>query len=313
MNNREEALLREYIRHNLRDQYILNEGVKDFILKAIKAALSKIEGLISKLKGFTPASEKVFDALEADGAGDFFSKVESMGREFEASIDAAASAVPSKLGESKYRSGMRYKRNRRSTIREHAQRRLALNEVVLGGFEIIGFILAAIGGVPLLLKGLYKLTGMLGFKGVSEKLEIAYEKAHHFEEAVVNIAIPDRALYAIYIAMQEEEKPDAVANLNLYTDDPEMKLDGERSMTLEEFSKSGIKKKYEKRAWAVLLLPWLISGLFSLGHMLHSIIGVMEGAATGVKAIEVGVAAAEPAAAIASEIGSAVSAMVKGA
>lgn len=316
--SREEALLREYIRQSLQDQDLLNEGVKDVVIKAVKTALSKIDSLIEKLKRFTPASEKIFDVIEEKGAGDFFSKVEKMGQEFESSIDAAAGAVPSKIGESKYRQRTRYVRNRRASLNEHIQRNRALNEVVLGGFEIVGLILAAIGGVPLLLKGLYKLAGLLRLKTVSEKLKVAYEKAHHFEEAIIDYAIPDKVLYAVYIAIQEEKNPDSVANLKIYQSsegDSGEKLgsDEPRAMTLKEFSGSKERKKYEKRAWAMMLLPWLISGLFSLSHMFHGIVGALEGAATGVKAIEVGTVAAESGSAIASEIGAAVSAMVKAA
>lgn len=340
MNNREERLLREYIRHNLSDQSVLSEGIKDLLKKPLSAALAKIEELINKLKSATPASDKVINALEKSGAGDFVSKVSAVGQDFETSINDAAGAVPSKMGESRRYSPMRYRRNRQPTIIEDARARRALNEMVLGGFEIAGLILAAIGGVPLLLKGLKKLAGFLGFDGVAEKLNMAYEKAHHFEEMVVDYAIPDKALYAVYLAIEEERNPEEFANLKMYQSDAS-DLGGQtfksthrrdrdelgqgtgrlkrtmsgrglrRTLTLEEFAQSEEKQKYQKRTWAIVLLPWLISGLFSLGHMLHGIIGALEGVATGVKAVEVGTAAAEVAPGIASEIGVAVRAIAR--
>lgn len=344
MNKHEEKLLREYIQHNLRSQDLLNEGVKDVLKKALSSALKKIDELIGKLKSFVPASEKVITALEKNGAKEFVSKIETMGQEFESSIDAAADAVPSKMGESRYRPRRtRYTRNKRVTVAESIQRRRALNEVVLGGFEIVGFILAAVGGLPLLLTVLEKLVGWMGFKSAAKKISVAHEKAHHFEEMVVDYVIPDKALYVVYLIIEEEKNPDEFANLKIYQSDTS-DLGGEsfksthsrkgatrddpgggkgklrrstssrglkRSMTLEEFRESEEKQKYEKRAWAIVLLPWLISGLFSLHHMFHGILGALEGAATGVKAIEVGTAAAEAVPTIAGEIGSAMAAIAK--
>lgn len=334
MNRKEEALLREYIRQNLSDKTLLSEGVMDILKKALKSAYSKIQSLIDSLKRATPASDRAYNALEKAGAGDFVSKISSMGEEFEASINSAASAVPSNMGESRRYSPLKYRRNRRPTIIEEARSRQALNEIALGGFEIVGFVLAAIGGVPILLKVLKKLAGFLGLDRVAEKLNVAYEKAHHFEEMVVDYVIPDKALYAVYLAIEEERNPEEFANLKMYQSDPSQLgdqriksthkrgLDGklkrtkssrglERTMTLEEFAESEEKQKYQKRTWAIVLLPWLISGLFSLGHMLHGIIGALEGVATGVKAVEVGTAAVEVAPSIASEIGAAVNAIAK--
>ena len=331
MNRSEELLLREYIRNNLRENELLNEGVKDVLISTLSTGLKQIKKLLEMLKKLTPASDKVISTLEKNDAGDFVSKVYSMGQEFEDAVESASKSVPSKKSESAVRLRVPgrtlCKQSTSVTINEEIQRRQALNEVVLGGFEVIGLILAAIGGVPLLLKGLFKLTGFLGLNKVSEKLEIAYEKAHHFEEAVIDIAIPDKALYAVYIAIQESKNPDQVANLKIYQSGTEesggkkIKLAGlvkrisgrstKRAMTFEEFINSEDKKNYQKRAWALVLLPWLVSGLFSLHHMLGGILGALEGAATGVKAIEVGTAAAKPVQAIAAEIGSAVSALVK--
>ncbi len=340
MNIKEEALLREYIRQNLRDKTLLSEGVMDILKKALKSAYSKIQSLIDSLKRATPASDRAYSALEKAGAGDFVSKISSMGEEFEASINSAASAVPANMGESRRYAPPLYRRNRRPTIIEEARSRRALNEIALGGFEIVGFVLAAIGGVPILLKILKKLAGFLGLDGVAEKLNVAYEKAHHFEEMVVEYAIPDKALYAVYLAIEEERNPEEFANLKMYQSDAS-DLGGQsfksthrrdrdelgqgtgrlkrtmsgrglrRTMTLEEFAESEEKQKYQKRTWAIVLLPWLISGLFSLGHMLHGIIGALEGVATGVKAVEVSTAAVEVAPSIASEIGTAVRAITR--
>lgn len=308
MNNRQERLLREYIRGNLDDRSPLNEGVKDVVKKALSAGLSRVKNLIATLEQFEPASLSIKSTLEKSGAGDFVSKVEVVGREFETSIEAVADSIPSGKNESRV---LRSRRRNRSAITEVLAQRRALNEVALGGFEVVGLILAALGGVPLVLKGMYKLANLMGLKGVSEKLKVAYEHAHHFEEKFIDVIIPDKAMYAIYVSFEESRDPDAVANLKLYQDDPSSKLDGKRSMTLDEFKKSDVRKKYEKRVYALILLPWLISGLTSLHHAFHNWIGAIEGAATAEKAIFVGSRAAETAPVIASDIATAISSLAK--
>ena len=101
--------------------------------------------------------------------------------------------------------------------------------------------------------------------------------------------------------LEERSNPDRVANLNLYVDDPKTKLDGERSMSFEEFRKSDIRKKYEKRVYALILLPWIISGLMSIQHMMHGWLGAVEGAATAEKALFTGTQAVDVARKIAGE------------
>ena len=326
MNNNEEKLLREYIRHSLTDQVILSEGIKDVLKKALESGLSTIKSLLGRLESSMDSSLEFRNILKKNGGDEVVSKIDAAGEEFKVAIKDAGASTPA--GKNESRRFIHRGTNRR---REHA-----LDEVALGGFEIVGFALAVVGGVPLILKAAYKLMQLLGFKEASEKLEVAYEKSHHFEEAVIDYAIPDKALYAIYITIQEKKNPAAVANLKIYQADPaadekstttksrraldafgraagkELKgRSAKRSMTFEEFVKSDERKQYEKRVWALILIPWLYAGLSSLHHLFSGIIGVMEGAATGVKAIEVGTAAAEAAPTIASEITSAVSALAK--
>ena len=302
MNRNEEKILREYIRAELTSAR-LDEGAKDILKKALGTALSKLDGLISTLKRLNPISDTVIDAIEKNDGAAAISSVEALGQKFESDIASASDALPAPKQES-----MAYKRYRDTLTR---RRRQPINEVALGGFEIIGLALAALGGVPLVLKMIAKLAKLMKFDAVAAKLESAYKSAHHFEEKVIDIVIPDRAMYAVYVMFEERSSPDRVANLKLYQDDPKVKLDGDRSMTLEEFSKSDVKKKYEKRVYALILLPWLISGLLSIEHMLHSWLGVLEGAATAEKSLFVGTRVAEIVPVVASDIGAAVSSLSK--
>jgi hypothetical protein len=283
----EEQLIREYVRAHLRD-HTLNEGVSDIFRKGAEAALAKITKLMDTLKSMTATSDAVVSVLEKNDGADAVAKVDAMGEKFESSISAADKAVPSPKKES-----LAYKNYQRlvSESKRADTVRRPLNEV--GVFESVGLVLAAIGGVPLILKAAYKLASWMKFEKAAEKLKSAYEAAHHFEEKVIDVIIPDKAIYAVYVMFEEKSSPDRVANLKLYSDDPEVKLDGDRSMTLDEFKKSDTKKKYEKRVYALILLPWLISGLTSIHHMLHSWISAVEGAATAEKAMFVGARAAD--------------------
>jgi hypothetical protein len=80
-------------------------------------------------------------------------------------------------------------------------------------------------------------------------------------------------------------------------------------MTLEEFKKSDVKKKYEKRIYALILLPWIISGLMSIEHMLHGWLGAVEGAATAEKSLFVGAQATDTIRKIAGEFATATASM----
>lgn len=296
MNKQQENLLREYVRTSLSNE-TLNEGVGDLLKKGVEVVLSKISKTINSLKQMVPTSDAVIDTLEKNGASDVIAKAESIGQQFESSIDAASESIPAPKKESRA-----YKLYQRTLIEQRdfeKKNRRQINEV--GVFESVGLILAAIGGVPLILKGAYKLASFMKFEKAAEKIKVAYEAAHHFEEKVIDIAVPDKAIYAVYMMFESRSNPDRVANLNLYVDDPKTKLNGERSMSFEEFRKSDTRKKYEKRVYALILLPWIISGLMSIQHMLHGWLGAVEGAATAEKALFTGTQAVDVARKIAGE------------
>lgn len=296
MNNQDEELLREYVRMQLSDS-ILNEGISDLFKKGVGAVLSKISKMIDSLKQMTPTSDAVIDVLEKNGADSAVAQIGTVGEQFESSMAAADKSVPAPKQESfAFKRYQRVILERRTSQYTHKK---TITEV--GVFESVGLVLAAIGGIPLILKAAYKLAALMKFEKAAEKIKVAYEASHHFEEKVIDIVIPDKAIYAVYMMFEERSNPDKVANLNLYVDDPKSKLDGERSMTLEEFRKSDTRKKYEKRAYALILLPWIVSGLVSIEHMLHGWIGAVEGAATAEKSVFVGTQAVDVARKIAGE------------
>lgn len=304
MNKQEEKLLREYIRAHL-DEPILSEGIGDLFQKGVEIALAKISKIIDSLKQMTSTSDAAISILEKNGASDVVSKIDSIGEQLESSMVAVDEAVPSPKQES--RAFRRYQRTifeRRAMLQSNKR---SIREV--GVFEAVGLVLAAIGGIPLILKAAYKLASFMKFKNAAEKIKVAYSAAHHFEEKVIDVVVPDKAIYAIYMMFEERSNPDKVANLNLYVDDPKTKLTGERSMTLEEFKKSDVRKKYEKRVYALILLPWLISGLMSIEHMLHGWLGAVEGAATAEKSLFVSAQATDAIRKIAGEFATAATSM----
>lgn len=300
MNRHEEKLLREYVRLQLGTP-ILSEGIGDLFKKGVSSVLSKISKMIDSLEQMKPTSLAVTDVLKKNGADNAIAQIGAMGEQFKSSMADADKSIPAPKQESF--ALKRYQRTilERKSFQRHNKKRL--DEV--GVFESVGLVLAAIGGVPLILKAAYKLASLMKFEKAAEKIKVAYEAAHHFEEKVIDVVIPDKAIYAFYMMLEERSSPDKVANLKLYIDDPKSKLDGERSMTLEEFKKSDIRKKYEKRAYALILLPWIISGLTSIEHMLHGWIGAVEGAATAEKSVFVGAQAADVARKIAGEFAAA--------
>lgn len=301
MRKHEEVLLREYVRSQLSSELMLSEGIGDIFRKGAEVALSKISKMIDTLKRMTSTSNAVINVLEKNGASDAIAKVNAIGEKFESSISDADKSVPAPKKES-----YAFKRYQKVVTERKNTLPRPINEV--GVFESVGLVLAAIGGVPLILKAAYKLASLMKFEKAAEKLKIAYQSAHHFEEKVIDIVVPDKAMYAVYMMFEERSSPDKVANLKLYVDDPESKLDGERSMTLDEFKKSDTKKTYEKRVYALILLPWLINGLMSIEHMLHGWIGAVEGAATAEKAVFVGSRAADAVQKIAGEFAKATAA-----
>jgi len=171
---------------------------------------------------------------------------------------------------------------------------VALNEATkqqlneFGVTAAAGITLGAIGGVPMLLKGLYKLASFLKMPKTSQAFQHAYHVAHHFEEKVIDYAVPDKLSYLWYKAQQKV-----------------VTKDGSPAMSIEEYSTSDIRKKVEMRIYKIALIYFMIHGLHGAMEAGLSLMGATEAAATTVKAVEIGTEVIEVASAIAGASGEA--------
>lgn len=287
MNRKEEAILREYVRSELSRSRRLDEGLfGDAVKKAFDTVVPKLEEIMSQLKSHTDASKMLSKFLEDAGAGDAVSKVTQIGKAFEQGSKQIDSAIPAPKKESKaYRMYERYQRDQLVLASNQRVKRLDevafLVPVLVAAFNAAGLVFGIIGGIPLLLKLAAYILKWTGFKKQSEAIMNGpFKTMHHIEEKFVDFMLPDKAVYALYKKLNEKETP----------------------MSLEDFKKSEIKKKYEKRIWAIILIPWLFQGITHLHHTFHSLYNVAHAGATAVKAVETGSAAAEIGSAVASSV-----------
>jgi len=146
-----------------------------------------------------------------------------------------------------------------------------LNEA-LGVTTVVGLVLGIMGGIPLLLKGLYKFSKFLGLEKTSHAIEHAYHVAHKIEEKGIDIIIPDRLSYVIY------KKAWAKGF--------------KTSKTFLEFAdysqnKQHAKQKVESLIYKLLLVYFAAEGISGLLHSTSAALATAEGAASTVKAVEI--------------------------
>lgn len=296
MNRREEDLLREWIREELGAAH-LSEGVADTlrssILKVAKALGGRLDSKIASLRNAESASEQLTDLiLDAPGGSKVVSSISQLGSQFKGAADDVLQhkfETPA-ANESRARKVLPvlYEIN---SVLGPAGRRRRLNEV--GVFELVGLGLGLMGGIPMLLKGFHKVAKLFRMDKTSDLLKKMYETAHHIEEGFVDVVIPDRVSYFVYVKYQEAKNPEKVANYKIWEVDPDSPASkaikpNQRIMSREEYLESDQKKKIEKGLYIVLLTPWLINGLVALKNFISNIINWAEGAATAVKGLEVG-------------------------
>lgn len=140
-----------------------------------------------------------------------------------------------------------------------------------GIIGLAGMALGALGGIPLLLKGLHKLAKYLGLEKTSSALEHAYHVMHHVEETTIDYMVPDKLSYLYY---KSKHKVFAKGN--------------EPEMTFEDYQGSEVRGKVELRIYKVVLVYFLFYGVHGALEAGFSMIGAAEGAASTVKAIEIG-------------------------
>lgn len=159
--------------------------------------------------------------------------------------------------------------------------RKQLNE--LGVTSVIGVTLAMLGGVPMLLKGLMSLAKLLGAMDTAEILNKAYHVTHKFEKKAIDFIVPDILSYKVYkflfdrgFHIAKEKNP----------------------LSLQDFKKGkdGARQKTDELIYKCLLVYFAFSGLTAAFKAGASLIGFIEGAATGVKGVEIAAAGTEIAA-----------------
>lgn len=157
-----------------------------------------------------------------------------------------------------------------------------LNEV-LTPTVVFGFLLAIVGGTPMLLKALYKLAKKLQLTNTAKALNHAYHVAHKIEEKVVDYAIPDKLSYGLYI--------------NLWKKGFKVRGSGatKKPFTYEEYSAGtgNARHQVEGLVYKMLLTYFFVHGGIGAIKAGISMMGVAEGAATSVKAVELAGAVGE--------------------
>jgi hypothetical protein len=289
MNRREEQVIRDYVRMQLIEQR-LHEASQGMLTKALETVTDKIESVLSNLRQLGGDRKELLDTLKKNDGTEALSAIQKQGGDLTKLVSVLKTATPElKEGTRAHRRHLLAEARMRVT-----DRRVLINES-LTLFAATGLVFAIIGGIPLVLKALGWIVGKTKFKSAAEKINKAAEFFHHLEEAWMSL-IPNKPLYAVYIMLESKNEPERVANLKIYEEDPENPVKGgvgSRSMTFEEFEKSKLKVKYEKYAYAIIMLPWLISGLTQLHHALHGWLGAVEAAATAEKTLFVGTATAD--------------------
>ncbi len=142
-----------------------------------------------------------------------------------------------------------------------------------GVLGVLGISLGIIGGIPLLLKGLEKLSRYLKAEKTANLFKKAHHVAHAFEEKVIDYAIPDRLSYAIYKKLFDKQI---------------LLSSGTEALSFEAY-KSGTDKAREKTEslmYKAMLIYFAIQGFFAVLHAGASMLGFVEGTATTVKGIE---------------------------
>jgi len=146
-----------------------------------------------------------------------------------------------------------------------------LNEV-LGVTTVIGLVLGIMGGIPLLLKGLYKFTKYVGLEKLSGAIEHAYHVAHKIEAKGIDVMIPDRLSYAIY----KKAWAKGFKTSKTFLEFPDYSA-----------NKQHAKQKVEGLIYKLLLVYFAAEGISGILHASSTALTAAEGAASTVKAIEI--------------------------
>lgn len=300
-----EARLRQIIYEELVREYMIREGIWDdvksgvkklssYVTKQFKQVAAKWASVISdrvaKLAEIPPEVKQVMQVLKQamSQTGEQFQldaglkaaqelgKLGSDGalaivqQDLEGPVHEKAKAAEVK-GEGKYLPSIYAVLSEESYLRADAE---PLNEA-LGVTAVLGVGLAVMGGLPLLFKGLHKLASVLGATGAAELFKKAEHVTHHFEEKVIDFAMPFRLAYAVYLGLWK-------IGIKLTKGDEPL---NEIEIKAEDEGKEAIKHA-KGLVYKVLLIYLAINGIAGVLKAGASLLGFVEGGATTVKGIE---------------------------
>jgi hypothetical protein len=151
-----------------------------------------------------------------------------------------------------------------------------LNEA-LGPTVIIGFVLALIGGIPMLINGLHKLATKLTLTKTADMLAHMHHVTHSFEQKAIDYIIPDILSYALYTKFWKAG----------------IKVRGSKAfdkpLSREEYTagEGNVRGTVESIIYKIMLVWFLAQGIRGAWSAGTSLLGLAEGAASSVKAVEI--------------------------
>lgn len=135
----------------------------------------------------------------------------------------------------------------------------------------VGFAMASLAGVPMVLNGLRKLAVYLNAQRTAELLGKAYKVAHKFEENVIDFVVPDALSWYVYQRLMKQ-------GIRMSS----------KKLVREEFvsNKDHAKSKVEGLMYKTLLIYPAYTAICSILEGGASLLTFVEGSATAVKGIE---------------------------
>jgi len=163
-----------------------------------------------------------------------------------------------------------------STVKAIQNQKKPLNESITAT-TIVGFILATIGGIPMLLKGLYIISKKYNFHKCSEAFHHAYHVAHQIEKKTVDIIIPDKLSYAVYTKIWKLGYR------------PKESTNSDEMLPFDQFTadKDGVRHHVEETIYRLMLTYFFVVGCTAVLNAGLSFLSAAEAGATTVKAIEI--------------------------
>ncbi len=290
---------------------LINEGFSDFLKKIKPAgqeawnqvvgmfskAISLMKGAISKkaakLNGskaylekwknaVSQAEQETGEKFPIDNTMKIAMELETKAKEAEQEIASDKAQIPKQPVQQQTPTPAKeaFLRSNTNVIIESTKKSIQhkrhLNESITAT-TVIGFALALLGGIPMLLKGLYTLAKKYNFTKSAEAFHHAYHVAHQIEKKTVDVVIPDRLSYAVYTKIWK-----------LGFRPKESGADAEL-LPFEEYTKDaqGVRHHIEETVYRLMLTYFFVAGASAVLSAGMSMLTAAEAGATTIKAIEI--------------------------